>query len=100
MTSAPVASRRSSVLRSRAGGACTDVDAPASNSAIFGSCGPDLRVEYQPQIEVGNGHLYCAEALVRGRCSEGNSIGPQDLVSAAEAEGLMLPLTSGSPDWL
>jgi EAL domain-containing protein (putative c-di-GMP-specific phosphodiesterase class I) len=93
MASALVAFRRSSVLHTAVAAGRTEVDASAPNPTIFGLCERDLRVEYQPQIDVGDGHLFCAEALVRGRCSDGDPVDPQDLVSAAEAEGLMLPLT-------
>jgi len=49
-------------------------------------------VFYQPQIDLATGSLCSAEALVRWQHKDGQRIGPDDFIPAAEATGLITQL--------
>ncbi len=53
----------------------------------------DLRVNYQPQIDVKTGRCVSAEALVRWTAPGQREISPGILVNIAESSGLLNPLT-------
>jgi EAL domain-containing protein (putative c-di-GMP-specific phosphodiesterase class I) len=53
----------------------------------------ELRVYYQPQIEIGTGRCVSAEALVRWTTHAKQEIHPSLLVNVAQNSGLISPLT-------
>lgn len=53
----------------------------------------ELRVNYQPQIDIRTGRCVSAEALVRWTAPGNREINPGTLVSIAESRGLINPLT-------
>ena len=53
----------------------------------------ELRVYYQPQIDIGSGRCISAEALVRWTAPGQREINPGILVNVAENSGLINPLT-------
>ena len=53
----------------------------------------ELRVAYQPQIDIRTGRCVSAEALVRWTAPGNREINPATLVSIAENRGLINPLT-------
>jgi EAL domain-containing protein (putative c-di-GMP-specific phosphodiesterase class I)/GGDEF domain-containing protein len=53
----------------------------------------ELRVYYQPQIDISNERCVSAEALVRWTTSDNREINPLVLVNIAESCGLISPLT-------
>jgi predicted signal transduction protein with EAL and GGDEF domain len=53
----------------------------------------ELRVEYQPKVDLHTGRCIAAEALVRWTAPWGQEINPGNLISAAENAGLINPLT-------
>ena len=53
----------------------------------------ELRVNYQPQIDLRTGRCVSAEALVRWTAPGNREISPGTLVSIAESRGLIAPLT-------
>lgn len=53
----------------------------------------EIRVHYQPQIDVRTGRCLSAEALVRWNASGNRTINPAIIVSLAESSGLIVPLT-------
>jgi diguanylate cyclase (GGDEF)-like protein len=52
----------------------------------------ELRVHYQPLIEIASGRLAGVEALVRWQQDDDNLILPDDFIAVAEETGLILPL--------
>jgi len=52
----------------------------------------ELRVLYQPIVELPGGRIHAAEALVRWQHPERGLIGPGDFIPAAERTGLNVPL--------
>ncbi|MDA0189715.1 MAG: EAL domain-containing protein [Proteobacteria bacterium] len=56
-------------------------------AAIVGKRG--LTVHYQPQIDLANGRVVGAEALIRWRTDDGRNIPPDQFISLAEYAGLI-----------
>jgi EAL domain-containing protein (putative c-di-GMP-specific phosphodiesterase class I) len=54
----------------------------------------ELRLEYQPKMELSTGRIYGVEALVRWEHPERGRLGPDAFVPLAESTGLIAPLTS------
>ncbi|WP_374400438.1 EAL domain-containing protein [Niveibacterium sp.] len=52
----------------------------------------DLRAYFQPQIDIRNGHLVGAEALVRWHKGDGGVVTPDTFIPLAEETGLIVPL--------
>ncbi len=52
----------------------------------------ELRLEFQPQVEVASGRTLGAEALLRWRHSERGEIAPADFIAVAEDCGLIVPI--------
>ncbi|MCK7458191.1 EAL domain-containing protein [Idiomarina aminovorans] len=52
----------------------------------------NIRVHYQPKIEMSSGHIAGLEALVRIENSDGSMISPADFIPLAEETGLIIPL--------
>ncbi len=57
---------------------------------------PELRLLYQPKIELGSGQLVGVEALLRWRSPGLGEVGPDEFVPIAEATGVIVPLG----DWV
>jgi EAL domain-containing protein (putative c-di-GMP-specific phosphodiesterase class I) len=53
----------------------------------------DLDVFFQPQVRLADGRCIGAEALIRWPDWRSGSVTPVEIVSVAESDGLMLPLT-------
>jgi EAL domain-containing protein (putative c-di-GMP-specific phosphodiesterase class I) len=53
----------------------------------------EIGVHFQPQIDVRSGRCFSAEALVRWKASGECNINPGVLISLAESNGLLIPLT-------
>ena len=51
-----------------------------------------LRLDYQPQIDLSSGQVVAVEALVRWQYPQHGLIQPSDFIPVAEACGLILPL--------
>ena len=56
----------------------------------------ELEMHYQPQIDVGAGRIFGAEALMRWHHPERGLLTAGEFLPAAEAEGLIVPLS----DWM
>lgn len=54
-------------------------------------CG-DLRLCYQPQVELASGFIIGVEALVRWQHPQRGLVGPADFISIAERTGCIIPL--------
>jgi diguanylate cyclase (GGDEF)-like protein len=54
--------------------------------------GAELRLEYQPIIELASGRIVELEALLRWDHPSGRKIGPADFIPVAEESGLIVPL--------
>jgi diguanylate cyclase (GGDEF)-like protein/PAS domain S-box-containing protein len=54
--------------------------------------GDELRLHYQPQVDLASGRICGAEALVRWSDPDGNPVPPTRFLSVAEERGLILPL--------
>jgi diguanylate cyclase (GGDEF)-like protein/PAS domain S-box-containing protein len=52
----------------------------------------DLRVDYQPVVDIESGELVAAEALLRVRDREDELLNPAEFVEAAESSGLLASL--------
>lgn len=52
----------------------------------------DLRVFYQPIVELSSGHICGVEALVRWWHDDAELIGPADFIQVAEETGLIVPI--------
>ena len=51
----------------------------------------EFRLFYQPQIELHDGRIYGAEALLRWIPHDGEAVGPDRFIPVAEESGLILP---------
>jgi diguanylate cyclase (GGDEF)-like protein len=54
----------------------------------------ELRVEYQPIIDLSSGKCVSAEALLRWSAPGGRDMAPETIIDVAESTGLIAPLTS------
>ncbi|WP_417434475.1 EAL domain-containing protein [Idiomarina abyssalis] len=52
----------------------------------------NIRVYYQPKIEISSGHIAGLEALARIESSDGSMINPAEFIPLAEETGLIIPL--------
>ncbi|NWO02433.1 UNVERIFIED_ORG: PAS domain S-box-containing protein/diguanylate cyclase (GGDEF)-like protein [Idiomarina abyssalis] len=52
----------------------------------------NIRVYYQPKIEINSGHIAGLEALARIESEDGSMINPADFIPLAEETGLIIPL--------
>ena len=52
----------------------------------------NIRVYYQPKIEIHSGHIAGLEALARIESEDGSMINPADFIPLAEETGLIIPL--------
>ena len=55
------------------------------------NCG-ELRVHYQPLVEIASGRPIAVEALVRWQQDDGSLVLPKDFIPVAEETGLIIPL--------
>src|SRR5215212_3090179 len=53
----------------------------------------ELRVDYQPQLSMIDGHIVAVEALVRWQHPEHGTIAPNDFIGLAEHTDLIGPIT-------
>lgn len=53
----------------------------------------NIRVYYQPKIEIHSGHIAGLEALARIESEDGSMINPADFIPLAEETGLIIPLS-------
>ncbi len=53
----------------------------------------ELKLEYQPMVDVKTGRIFCAEALVRWSHPQLGLIPPENFISLAEQTGAIRPLT-------
>ncbi|MBI3899398.1 MAG: EAL domain-containing protein [Gammaproteobacteria bacterium] len=52
----------------------------------------ELTLEYQPQVELGSGRIYAAEALLRWRQADLGKISTSEFIKIAEETGLIVPI--------
>jgi diguanylate cyclase (GGDEF)-like protein len=52
----------------------------------------ELRLYYQPQVNLATGHISGAEALIRWQHPEHGVLGPNEFVPIAEMSGLIIPI--------
>ncbi|MDV6315525.1 EAL domain-containing protein [Idiomarina sp. HP20-50] len=52
----------------------------------------NIRVYYQPKIEISSGHIAGLEALARIESNDGSMISPAEFIPLAEETGLIIPL--------
>lgn len=52
----------------------------------------ELRLHYQPQVDLRDGTIRGAEALLRWFRSDGSVVGPDNFIAVAEETGLILPI--------
>lgn len=53
----------------------------------------DLRLEYQPIVELATGTIVAVESLVRWKLPDGTLRSPEEFIGAAEDSGLIRPIT-------
>ncbi|MES2128595.1 MAG: EAL domain-containing protein [Pseudomonadota bacterium] len=91
------------LMRARAGGTRLMCYAPTMNAAIAARLAmeADLRsalaegqfsVHYQARVDLGNGHMTSAEALLRWQHPQRGNIAPVDFIALAEETGLIVPI--------
>jgi diguanylate cyclase (GGDEF)-like protein/PAS domain S-box-containing protein len=52
----------------------------------------ELRLYYQPQVELSDGHVFAVEALLRWEHPERGLLGPNEFIGLAEETGLIVPI--------